>query len=93
MEVADLQEQNIAEAEGGPPRRTGFDLRLRTLKSTRQTFARVLREYARGNMDEGTYRALVWGLSQFISGYKTEIDYVVIEEIRARLGSLEDKKG
>jgi len=64
-----------------------FTLRLRSVTSTRQTFARVLREYARGTIGQDEYRQLVWGLSQYLGALRLEKD----TEIEARLQEIEDQ--
>lgn len=87
-----MEETNktVEQAPGGLPSiipRIGFDLRLRSLKSSRQTLARVLREYGRGTIDDATYRGLVWGLNNFL-GYLRESG---AEELEVRLKTLEAK--
>lgn len=62
-------------------------LRLRSPKATRQTFARIIREYGRGNLDERLYKSLVWGLSQYLGAFKIEREL----EIEKRLEEIEDQ--
>lgn len=54
--------------------RASFLLRLASLKSTRQTFARLLREYAAGRVDRDTFRDLCYGLGGFLAVFSKEID-------------------
>lgn len=77
-------------AEIGPsggPRRVPWDLRLKTLSSSRATFARIVRGYANGLLDEGTYKNLAYGLGLFLAYLKTERE----DTFEARLSALEDQ--
>ena len=66
-----------------------FTLRLRSLKSTRQSMARVLREYGKGNISQKIYRDLIYGISQFAFLLKTEKE----AEIETRLQAVEESIG
>ena len=77
--------QNDTATSEGP--RIPFDLRLRSLKSSRQTHARLLREYARGTIDEPTYKALIWGLSNYLSYLRAERE----QELERRLDAIEER--
>lgn len=63
-----------------------FPLRLRSVQSTRQTFARVLREYGRGTISEPIYKSIVYGLSQYQSYLRLEADM----ELEKRLEAIEE---
>jgi len=63
---------------GGPP-----PLRLTTLKSSKTSFARVIKAYAEGTLDEKTYRNLVWALGVFIAYLKAESEQEIIKRIEA----------
>ncbi|SIP92997.1 hypothetical protein SAMN05920897_101319 [Alkalispirochaeta americana] len=78
-----LTEQNNRKQSRGVP----FALRLRSVASTRQTFARVLREYARGTISQDEYRQLVWGLSQYLGALRLEKE----SEIEDRLQEIEER--
>lgn len=47
------------------PTPSGWKLRLRTVHATKNTFARIIREYSAGNLDHDTFRNLIYGLSQY----------------------------
>lgn len=64
-----------------------FSLRLRSLKSSRQTLARIVREHARGNLDRDTFKDLVYGMSHLLSYMKTEKEL----DVEARLEAIEDR--
>jgi len=63
------------------PRRLDFDLRLRSTKSTRQSFARILRGYARGEIDEQTFKSLVWALNQYTGLLKLQTEEDLIKRM------------
>ena len=63
----------------------GFDLRLRSLNSSRQTLARLIREYGRGAIPQDVFKDLVWAMSQFL-GYLKESQ---TQDLEARLAALE----
>jgi len=58
-------------------------LRLNTLKNTRRTFARIIRLYARGEIQRDLYRDLCYGLGGLLSYWKTELDAEVIDRLEA----------
>ena len=68
-----------------PGKGLGFDLRLRSLTSSRQSLARLLREHSRGTVPPALYRDLVWGMSQFL-GYLKESQ---AQDLETRLSALE----
>ena len=75
-------------------RRTGdygepapFSLRLRSIKSARQTLARILRERGKGNIDRETFRDLIYGMSHLLAFMKTEKEL----DIEERLQVIEDR--
>ena len=63
-----------------------FALRLRSLKSTRQSMARVLREYGKGTISQQVYKDLIYGISQFSALLKTEKEF----DIESRLLQIEE---
>lgn len=68
-----------------------FRLRLGRLKSTRQTLARVIREYSLGRVPEPVFRSLVWSIGQLVSTMKTETELQTADrlaEIEKRLEAL-----
>ncbi len=81
---AQLQNDNATAPEGP---RLPFVLRLRSLKASRQTHARILREYAKGTIDTETYRAVVWGLNNYLAYLKAE----QAEELERRVIALEER--
>ena len=62
-------------------------LRLNTLDNSRKSLARVLNSFHRGDMEEGKYRALVYGLAHYLQYWKLIKDV----EIERRLDDLELK--
>lgn len=69
-------------AGGGTP-----SLRLGSVKSTRQTLARLIRAYGRGEIDERTYKAILYGASHLLSAFRLEID----SSIETRLSEIEQR--
>ena len=48
--------------------------------------SRLIREHAKGKIEETVYKSLLWGLSQLIQYWRLEKDI----EIEARLSALEE---
>lgn len=75
------------EIEDDKPRAGALsNLRLRTVKSSRQSFARILRAYAKGELDDTIFKAMVNGLNVYLSYLKTESE----QTIEVRLTALEE---
>lgn len=72
-----------------PEPRVPFNLRLGSLKSTRQTFARILRAYAAGTIDQDSFKAMVYGLGGFLAVFKAEVD----GDFDDRLTAIEERQG
>ena len=62
-----------------------FALRLASLKSCRQSAARLVREYGRGRIDDATFRGVLYGLQTLLAYVKTEKDF----DVEKRLDALE----
>ena len=62
-----------------------FDLRLRSLKSARQSYARLIRERARGNVPDKDFKSILWGLNGLLAYLKAESE----EDFEIRLQALE----
>ena len=63
-------------------------LDLKSVDATRRTIARLIRRYAAGNVDDGLYKGVLYGLQSYLSWYKLEKDLDVekrLEELEARL--------
>lgn len=63
-----------------------MQLRLNSLPNTRRTFARLLRARMNGELDQKTYRDMIYGMSVFSQFWKLE----ATEELQERLDALED---
>jgi hypothetical protein len=74
--------KNAAEKLENTARGLGFRLRLRSIKSAKNSFARLLREFAEGNIDEKIFRSLVYGLSGYISILKLQLETQVEDRLR-----------
>ena len=70
-------------------RRLSWKPRLGSLKTTRQTMARLFREWAGGNVDDQDFRTGTWALSQIVGAYRVEKEL----EIETRLREIEDEIG
>ena len=68
----------------------GFQLRLRTIKSAKNSFARLIREFAAGHVDDKVFRSLVYGLSGFINMLKLQLETNLEEKLKAIEKKLED---
>ena len=62
-------------------------LQLNTVKNTRNSMARVLREYTRGKIEHETLRNLTYLFSQLIAIHRLEKDI----EIEKRIKELEER--
>lgn len=74
------------------PKPLEFRLRTRTLKTARQTFARIFRTYAEGKIDHETFRNMIYGLSNYLDYLKTEAEINILDrlaEIERRLKQIE----
>lgn len=80
-----IEAYNEKQEKDGAPPALPFQLRLGSVKACRQSMTRVIREYAKGRVDESLYRALIWGLSQLITYWKLEHDL----QIEKRIDELE----
>ena len=58
-------------------------LRLNNLENSRKTFARLIREYAKGNIPRTVFRDLCYALVGFLSFLKTEKELDIEERISA----------
>ena len=90
--MSEEQKQNATVQTAGLPPVLPFQLRLRSLKSTRQTFARLLREYGKGRVPESLYKNLIWGLGGLITAFKEEREESTakkLEAVEERLERLE----
>ena len=76
--------------KGGSPR-----LRLNTFENARRSFARVLRAFYDGKLDEAKYKATVYGLSQYLGYVRLGEEIKAtkkLDEIRAILDEMEKEK-
>lgn len=85
----DENERNVKhDAATLPPSRPiPFDLRLRSLKCSRQTLARILRSWARGEIDESTAKTGTWLFSMYLGYLKAGLE----EDIEWQLKKLENR--
>lgn len=84
----DEKNKTAMQAPGGSPR-LPFDLRLRSLKSSRQSLARILRAWGRGEISEQVAKTSTWLMSMFLAYLKESTS----EELEARLAGIERKLG
>ena len=69
-----------------------FSLRLRSLTSARQSVARLVREYGRGNVDYATYKGLLYGLQTLLSFMKAEREYQIEEKLDRIIDQMEKER-
>jgi|GEM_PF-3631522 len=82
-------------AEKQYPAKLDFSPRLRSLKSARSTFARIMRTYAAGDLDSDAARVWCYLFQTMLGIMKAEIDYSVIDrltEIEKRLTEIEGER-
>lgn len=66
-------------------------LNLTTLEATRKSYSRVLRAYARRELETDYFRALIYGLSGLLQFWKTEKELEIEKRIEAIEATLEQK--
>ena len=72
-----------------------FTPRLRSLKSLRSTYARILRVFASGELDAETARVWIYAMSIFLNIAKTETEQDIIDQLKnitKRLDTIEKGK-
>ncbi|MEX2443327.1 MAG: hypothetical protein WD492_06970 [Alkalispirochaeta sp.] len=90
-------EQNAKLTNGTlpPARPVPFDLRLRSLKSSRQSLARILRAWGRGEIDEATAKTACWLLSMYLGYLKAGVEEDIerqLKELEGRVRQIEKEK-
>lgn len=65
-----------------PLRPLDMKLQLNNVKNTRNSMARVTREYCAGRIEHLVFRNLVYMFSQLISGHRLESDLRIEDKIR-----------
>ena len=66
-------------------------LRLNSLENSRRSFARIIRMYARGEIDRNVYRDLCYGLTGFLSYWKLEKDCQIEDRLDAIEKAIDQK--
>ena len=90
-DVSMSTEQKNNQGNDPPSPLIGFDLRLGNIKSTKNSFSRVLRFYARGLIEERTFKSLVWGLSQYTNVLKMYTEQDITERLEKLEASLKEE--
>ena len=83
---------NERDAEGGK----NLTLRLNTLPNVKRSYARIMRLYARGEIDRELFRDLCYGFTGFLGYWRLEADQEIIarmQDIEERLENLEKTGG
>ena len=83
----ETRKRESSKSTPSPQEVLGFDLRLGNVKGCRNTQARILREFAKGHISEGFFKALTYGVQSQIGWFKLEKEL----EIEARLDALEER--
>ena len=63
-------------------------LDLKSPDATRRTIGRVIRKYAKGEIDEQLFKGVLYGLQSYLAWFKFERDLDIekrLEELEARL--------
>lgn len=76
-----------ATTDSPPTGGQNIQLRLNSLENSRKSFARIIREYMRGDLDRVTFRDLVFAMSGFLGYWRTEKEL----DIEERLLALEER--
>lgn len=61
-------------------------LTLNSIENSRKTIGRLLRKYYYGQLDESTFRTLIYGLSHYLSYLKLEME----TDLERRIEAIED---
>lgn len=70
-----------------------FSLRLASVKSTRQSFARIIRAYGKGLIEREVFRDLVYSLSSFAVLLKMETDGDIDKQLAELQREVDAMKG
>lgn len=89
--MSDCSNPDSALIPSEPPRaeRIRGRFSLSTISATRRTFARVVRAFAKGELDPLSYRLLVYGLSAYVKCSEVEKE---INDFEERLRALEERQ-
>ena len=77
---------DVADDRAAPSRRLPWRPRLGSLRTTRQTMARLFREWAAGTVADKDFRTGTWALGLIVSAYRIEMEL----SIEKRLQAIED---
>ena len=81
--MANEERNELDTAEGVTP--LPFHLRLGSIRACRQSMTRLTREYGKGRVDTGTFKTVIWALSQLVVYWRLEKDL----EVEKRIDELE----
>lgn len=68
-----------------------YRLSLRTVKASRQTFARLMRGYADGTIDRDDFKTLIYAFSHYLQFLRLEKDLNIEERMEALEAQLENR--
>jgi hypothetical protein len=96
MKQQDSKKQpDSAGAGGGGSPRLPFQPRLRSLKSSRQTLARIVREWGKGTISNEDGKTAAWLLNMLLAYFKaaeTEEFETRLQELDRKLSKLETER-
>ncbi len=77
--MSENSEKTKNRKQGGRP--VPFVLRLGNHKSCRLSLARLNRAFARGEIEEKTFRVLVYGISNLLAWFKFESEQDILQRV------------
>lgn len=69
-----------------------LNLRLSTIKNSRQSLSRIIKMYAKKEIKPEFYRNLVYGICQLIGTFKVEAELSELKEIKEQLEEIKEEK-
>ena len=82
-------EQNDITNNSTPP--IQFNLRLRSIKSSQQTFARLIRAFGKGEIEEKPFKSLIWALNCYSGYLKLNTEDELLSKLKDIEKSMEKK--
>lgn len=67
-----------------------LNLRLSTIKNSRQSLSRIIKMYAKKEIKPEFYRNLVYGICQLIGTFKVEAELSELKEIKEQLEEIKE---
>ena len=88
-----MENEEVNARGNNPPVASKGRFALNTLKNTRNTLAKVIREFEAGKMDAVKFKGLVYGISQLAAIFRMEAEIRQEERLEAVERALAELRG